>query len=114
MSVFTLVAITGPRQPRMAGTTSALVLPDWVGPNTTTDWARSAATRWRPDRPRTMRPGLDAAIGSSAGTNSGRRSRRRAHRAERAQPPPAMPWPVQRPDGRCELDGTRRPGGGRG
>ena len=47
-SPFTLAATTGPVHPRMAGTANPVVLCDWVGPNTMTDWARSAATRRRP------------------------------------------------------------------
>ena len=42
-SPFTLAATTGPRHPRMAGTARLVVLPLWVGPTTTTDWAVSAA-----------------------------------------------------------------------
>ena len=43
-SLFTLAASTGPRHPRMAGTARLVVLPLWVGPTTTRDWARSAAS----------------------------------------------------------------------
>ena len=42
-SLFTLAARAGPRHPRMAGTARLVVLPLWVGPTTTRDWARSAA-----------------------------------------------------------------------
>ena len=40
----TLAATTGPCQARMAGTAKHVVLPLWVGPTTTSDWAVSAAT----------------------------------------------------------------------
>ena len=82
-SLLTLAATTGPRQPRMAGTARLVVFPLWVGPTTTRDWARSAATpagRTTPGTtPRRSRP----VGGASALTRSGRRFRRVAQRAPR-------------------------------
>ena len=82
-SLLTLAATTGPRQPRMAGTARLVVFPLCVGPTTTRDWARSAATpagRTTPGTtPRRSRP----EGGASALTRSGRRSRRFAQWAPR-------------------------------
>ena len=80
-SPFTLAATTGPSQPRMAGTANPLVLWDWVGPNTSTDWARSAASRRRPTVPTTSRPVGGAPVRPR--TASAPRSAGRAHRAAR-------------------------------
>ncbi len=82
-SLFTLAASTGPHHPRMAGTARLVVLPLWVGPTTTSDWARSAAMpggRTRPGTtPRSSRP----PGGVPALTSNGCRSRRLAQRAPR-------------------------------
>ena len=71
-SLLTLAATTGPRQPRMAGTASRVVLPLCVGPTTTSDWAGSAATtpaRTRPgDTPSTSRPGGTASVPDEQGS----------------------------------------------
>ena len=70
-SLFTLAATTGPSQARIAGTASAVVFPLWVGPTTTTDWARSATTRAGRTRPwtvpRARRPGCAARCSSEQG-----------------------------------------------
>ena len=50
------VATTGPSHSSSAGMASAVVLPDCVGPSTSTECRASVATTVRPTRPRTTRP----------------------------------------------------------
>src|SRR6516225_6356910 len=58
-SAFTDVATTGPSHSKRAGMARPVVLPDCVGPRTSTEWRASVARRprpRRPGRPSTSRP----------------------------------------------------------
>jgi len=96
-SLFTLAATTGPSQARIAGTARAVVFPLWVGPTTTTDWARSAATTVGCKKPCTVPKARRPGWGASWSRSTARRSCRVAHRAPRAR------------DFRCPGDVMERP-----
>jgi len=80
-SVLMLAATTGPSHPRMAGTAKPLVLCDWLGPKTITDWADSDASRCLPMCPSTSRLPGNGRDRSAAGTISDRTSPALAQRA---------------------------------
>ena len=71
------VASTGPSHSLIAGTTSPVVLPDWVGPTTITEARSSAAISARRWCPSVILPG------SGRRTRSSARSDRVAHFADR-------------------------------
>ena len=128
-SSLTDVAITGPRHSSMAGTASPVVLPDWVGPTTSTEWrasvasrppgsTRAAGTAGRAPAGTIGRRRRPAALGDPARSPSGRHLAHWAppgHRAPApghrgAEPPPAGRRPVVRTRAAVATPARRRPG----